>query len=217
MIAGKVYGTATEDMDALTFGSNVLLRYLTASEARKLPVKEFSYDKVLKGFELNRDEFIDLCILMGCDYCETIRGIGPKRAVELINTYRNIETIIDNIDTKKYTVPENWNYQIARKLFISPDVTDPNEVELKWTDPDEDGLVKFLCGDRQFSEERIRNGVKKIIKSKSTSTQARLDGFFKVLPSTATPKRKLDEDKKSASAKKQKLGGKSGFKGKKPK
>lgn len=32
--AGKVFATATEDMDALTFGSTVLLRNLTASEAR---------------------------------------------------------------------------------------------------------------------------------------------------------------------------------------
>lgn len=203
-------------MDALTFGSNIMLRHLTASEARKLPVKEFNYEKILKGFELNRDEFIDLCILMGCDYCETIRGIGPKRAVEMINTYRNIETIIDNLDTKKYVVPENWNYETARKLFIEPEITDPNEIELKWTDPDEEGLVKFLCGDRQFSEDRIRSGVKKIIKSKSSSTQGRLDSFFKVLPSTATPKRKADEDKKNAN-KKTKLSGKSGFKGKKPK
>lgn len=54
--AGKVYGTATEDMDALTFGSNVLLRHLTFSEARKMPVKEFSYEKVLQGFELTSTE-----------------------------------------------------------------------------------------------------------------------------------------------------------------
>lgn len=216
--AGKVYGTATEDMDALTFGSNVMLRHLTASEARKLPVKEFNYDKVLKGFELNADEFIDLCILMGCDYCETIRGIGPKRAVEMINTYRNIETILDNLDTEKYKVPENWNFQVARKLFIAPEITDPNEIELKWSEPDEEGLVKFLCGDRQFSEERVRNGVKKILKSKGTATQGRLDSFFKVLPSTNnTPKRKADEHKKN-NAKKAKMGGKGGFKGKgKPK
>ncbi|CAG14230.1 unnamed protein product, partial [Tetraodon nigroviridis] len=32
--AGKVFGTATEDMDGLTFGTNVLLRHLTASEAK---------------------------------------------------------------------------------------------------------------------------------------------------------------------------------------
>ena len=44
--AGKVYAIGTEDMDALTFGSNVLLRHLTFSEARKMPIKEFHMDKV---------------------------------------------------------------------------------------------------------------------------------------------------------------------------
>lgn len=36
---GKVYAVGTEDMDALTFGSTVLLRHLTFSEARKMPIK----------------------------------------------------------------------------------------------------------------------------------------------------------------------------------
>ena len=31
---GKVFATATEDMDALTFGSSILLRHLTASEQK---------------------------------------------------------------------------------------------------------------------------------------------------------------------------------------
>jgi len=33
---GKVYAVGTEDMDALTFGSSVLLRHLTFSEARSV-------------------------------------------------------------------------------------------------------------------------------------------------------------------------------------
>jgi hypothetical protein len=44
---GKVYAVGTEDMDALTFGSTVLLRHLTFSEARKMPIKEFHHDKVI--------------------------------------------------------------------------------------------------------------------------------------------------------------------------
>ncbi|CAD7088043.1 unnamed protein product [Hermetia illucens] len=212
--SGKVYATATEDMDALTFGSSIMLRHLTFSEARKMPVKEYFYEKVLKGFELNEKEFIDLCILLGCDYCDSIKGIGPKRAVELINQYRNIETIIDNIDKSKYPIPEDWNYQVARELFVSPEITDPNEIELKWVEPDEEGIVKYLCGDRQFNEERIRNGVKKIMKSRSTSTQGRLDSFFKVL--STTPKRKPEDDKKNVN-KKIKLNNSSAKKGRKPK
>lgn len=121
---GKVYATATEDMDALTFGSNVLLRHLTFSEARKMPVKEFHYNKVLEGFGLTSKEFIDLCILLGCDYCDGIRGIGPKRAIELMNTHKDIETILENIDQKRFTVPSNWNYDLARELFINPHVDD---------------------------------------------------------------------------------------------
>jgi len=54
--AGVVYGTATEDMDSLTFGSPVVIRHLTFSEARKIPVQEYSYQKVLDGLELTADE-----------------------------------------------------------------------------------------------------------------------------------------------------------------
>ncbi|EDV55700.1 flap endonuclease 1 [Drosophila erecta] len=219
--AGKVYATATEDMDALTFGSTKLLRYLTYSEARKMPVKEFSYDKLLEGLSINSREFIDLCILLGCDYCESIKGIGPKRAIELINNYRDIETILDNLDSSKYTVPENWNYKVARELFIEPEVANAESIDLKWVEPDEEGLVKFLCGDRQFSEERVRNGAKKLMKSKQAQTQVRLDSFFKTLPSTPNAtnaaKRKAEEAKKSANNKKAKTSGGVGGRGRRPK
>lgn len=30
--------------------------------------------QVLEGLGLNMDQFVDLCILCGCDYCDTIRG-----------------------------------------------------------------------------------------------------------------------------------------------
>ncbi|XP_053985945.1 flap endonuclease 1 isoform X2 [Hylaeus volcanicus] len=194
--ADKVFATATEDMDALTFGCNVLLRRLTFSEARKMPVQEFHFDKVLEELQLSHDEFIDLCIMLGCDYTSSIKGVGPKRAIELIKTHRSLEKIIENLDTKKYPIPEDWNYKQARLLFQSP--------ELKWTDPDEEGLVKFLCGDKQFNEERVRNGAKKLYKARNTSTQGRLDSFFKVLPNSNPVKRKVEE--KAGSAKKAKKG-----------
>lgn len=73
--------------------------------------------------------------------------------------------------------------------------------QLKWTDPDEDGLVAFLCGDRQFNEDRVRNGAKKIMKTRSTSTQGRLDSFFKVIPSATPIKRKGEEIKKESAKK----------------
>ena len=53
----------------------------------------FHLDKILEGMALTREEFVDLCILLGCDYCATIRGIGPKKAVELIKQYKSIEKV----------------------------------------------------------------------------------------------------------------------------
>lgn len=212
--AGKVYGVATEDMDALTFGANILLRHMTFSEARKMPVQEIHYEKVLKGLELDSNEFIDLCILMGCDYCDTIRGVGPKRAYEMIQKYKSIEVIIKNLD-KKYEIPENWNFERARELFKEPEITDIATMDLKWTQPDEDGLVKYLCGDKQFNEDRVRAGAQKIIKSLKTATQGRLDSFFKVIPSSTPPMKRKLEDKKGANNKKVKAEPKKG--GRKPK
>ncbi|VDN34123.1 unnamed protein product [Cylicostephanus goldi] len=149
-------------MDALTFGSDVLLRHMTFAEAKKMPIK-----------------FIDLCILLGCDYCESIRGVGPKKAFELIKAHGDIESVLENIDTKKYQIPENWpykrarelflhpevadcesleKYQIpenwpykrARELFLHPEVADCESLELVWKEPDVDGILKFMCEEKNF-------------------------------------------------------------------
>ncbi|KAL3860231.1 hypothetical protein ACJMK2_010385 [Sinanodonta woodiana] len=192
--AGKVWATGTEDMDSLTFGSPVVLRHLTFSEARKLPIKEYHHAKILEELNLTQDEFIDLCILLGCDYCDSIRGIGPKRAIELIKQHRSIEEILKHIDTKKYTIPENWMYKEARQLFKEPEVADPATVEIKWDEPDEEGIVEFMVKQKSFNEERIRNGVKKLQKARSGTTQGRLDSFFTVTSASST-KRKAEEPK----------------------
>ncbi|XP_073232533.1 flap endonuclease 1-like [Porites lutea] len=213
--AGKVYATGTEDMDALTFGSTVLLRHLTFSEARKTPIREFYLERILGELGLSHDEFIDLCILLGCDYCDSIKGIGPKRAIDLIKQYKSIEEILKHIDTKKYPLPEDWPYQEARELFKNPEVTKVEDVELKWEAPNEEELVKFLVEEKGFSEDRIRSGTKKLVKARQGSTQGRLDSFFKVLPSPTLASKRKSEETKGSKAKKAKSA--AGGKFKKPK
>ncbi|MEE6523153.1 hypothetical protein FKM82_021892 [Ascaphus truei] len=199
--AGKVYAAATEDMDALTFGTPLLLRHLTASEAKKLPIQEFHFSRALQDMSLTHEQFVDLCILLGSDYCETIRGIGPKKAMELIRQHKSIEEIMENIDLKKYPVPENWLHKEARQLFLQPEVVEMESVDLKWTEPDEESLVSFMCGEKQFNEDRVRNGAKKLAKNRQGSTQGRLDDFFKVTGSVSSSKRKVTEAKGTAKKK----------------
>lgn len=75
--AGKVFATATEDMDALTFGTNVLLRHLTFSEARKMPIQEFHLDKVLSGLEMDMNQVIS-SLPFGCTIHDSIGSILIK-------------------------------------------------------------------------------------------------------------------------------------------
>jgi flap endonuclease-1 len=176
--AGLVYAAGSEDMDTLTFKCPVLLRHLTFSEARKLPILEVTFEKMLEALKLNINEFVDLCILLGCDYCDTIKGVGPKRAWELIQEHRSIEKIIAHLDLTKHPLPEPFPYQDARELFLQPSVVDVASVSLEWTEPQEEELVKFLVTEKNFSEDRIRAGVDKLKKARQTSVQGRLTSFF---------------------------------------
>lgn len=182
---GFAFAAGSEDMDTLTFATPVLLRHLTFSEARKMPISEIILESMLEGLEMNMDEFIDLCILLGCDYCDSIKGIGPTRAVTLIKQYRNIETILQNLDPEKYPIPTEWPFKEARDLFKHPNVLtadDPQLAQIKWEQPNEEEIVKFMVTENGFNEKRIRAGVEKLIKARGTSQQGRLDSFFKVIP-----------------------------------
>jgi len=57
---------------------------------------------LLAPYGRSQPQFIDLCILLGCDYCEKIPGIGPHKAIALIRKHKTIEEILKNIDVKKY-------------------------------------------------------------------------------------------------------------------
>lgn len=114
-----MYAAGSEDMDTLTFHAPVLLRHLTFSEARKTPISEIHLDKALEGLEMNmsqvrtpvatclpwlpltqKPQFIELCILLGCDYLEPIKGIGPKSALKLIREHGNLGAVIEHLREK---------------------------------------------------------------------------------------------------------------------
>ncbi|OWB78752.1 hypothetical protein B5S32_g2953 [[Candida] boidinii] len=210
--AGKVYAAASEDMDTLCYDPPHLLRNMTVAESRKLPIKEYDLKTVLEGLEMDRRTFVDLCILLGCDYCETIKGIGPVTAYKLIKKYGSIEKIIESIEQdekSKYVVPQNWPFAEARELFLNPEVADSKDVDLKWVAPNEEGLIQYMVRENGFSEQRIKDGIEKLKKGLKGGSQGRLDGFFKVVGSSTSDKKRKPEEmiKKGASKK-----GKSGFK-----
>ncbi|KAG6532278.1 hypothetical protein ZIOFF_006118 [Zingiber officinale] len=70
----KVFADASENMDTLTFGVPRFLHHLMDPSSKKISVMEFDVSKVLEELRLTMDQFIDLCILSGCDYCDNIKG-----------------------------------------------------------------------------------------------------------------------------------------------
>lgn len=174
--SGKAYATATEDMDALTFGTPVVIRNI------KDKVVEINMSKVLTGLEITYEQFIDFCILCGCDYCETIKGIGPKTALKLVRKHGNIETILENLPTK-YIVPSSLkdNLEEVRELFKNPDVKPAKDIEFKLVKPDSEGIINFLVGQKGFSRDRVVKVIDKItLKVKVDEKQPTIDTFFKL-------------------------------------
>nr|OQO31433.1 Flap endonuclease 1 [Rachicladosporium sp. CCFEE 5018] len=206
--AGKVYAAASEDMDTLTFNSPVLLRKLTFAEQRKEPIQEIHLDKVLEGLDMDLPTFIDFCILLGCDYVDPVKGIGPKVALNLIREHKNLEAVVEHVKKNtKHTFPEDWPFQDARLLFLEPDVraADHADCDFKWESPDVPGLVKYLVEEKGFSEDRVRSGAARLQKNLKSSQQARLEGFFQVKEKTedekASLKRKYEEKQQEAKKK----------------
>ncbi|KAG6524010.1 hypothetical protein ZIOFF_013899 [Zingiber officinale] len=76
----KVFAVASENMDTLTFRVPRFLHHLMDPSSKKISVMEFDVSKVLEELRLTMDQFIDLCTLSGCDYCDNIKGRAIREA-----------------------------------------------------------------------------------------------------------------------------------------
>ncbi|CDW80730.1 flap endonuclease 1-like [Stylonychia lemnae] len=207
---GQAFATASEDMDALTFGTKVLLR---GFNSKKEPIIQIELDEVLEGFNMNQDQFIDLCILCGCDYTTNITGVGPVKAYKYISEQGGvIENVLKKIEKennypwkkKKYHIPENFYYKEARELFKVPAAErDKKTIDgmLKWTKPDEEGLKEFLIQQKGFSEIKVDSGLKKLRGCQGKTNQARLDCFFNQGQKKTSNSFKKDEKNKGSACK----------------
>ncbi|KAJ1893803.1 Elongation of fatty acids protein 2 [Coemansia sp. IMI 209127] len=198
--AGKVWAAASQDMDTLLFGAPVLLRNLTVPAARKLPIEEIHLDEVLGGLGYSQDQLIDLGIVLGCDYCDSIRGVGPKSGYDLIKEHNNIESAT-KVEKVAKGVPEEWPFEQARDLFRSAEVSDCS-VDFAWEKPDTEGPVQFLVNEMEFNEQRVRSVAAKLEKAAGKGQQVRIDSFFKVSAKRAQAGKSANE--KSGAAGKRK-------------
>tara|TARA_B100000965_G_C19575204_1_gene751028 strand:+ start:264 stop:1211 length:948 start_codon:yes stop_codon:yes gene_type:complete len=114
--------TITDDSDALTFGCSIVLKTSISKQ-----ITEINLEKLLSDIDMNMDNFVDYCILSGCDYTESIPLIGPVTAYNLIKKHKCIENIITN----ENKIPENFNFNICRDIFNTFDYCIPEPFCIK--------------------------------------------------------------------------------------
>ena len=159
---------ASQDYDSLLFGAPRLVRNVTISGRRKLPSKNVyievvpevvELESVLRECNITYEQLIDVGILIGTDFNpDGVKGLGPKTALKLIKEHGNIENAMQYLKNAEFPVEP----QRIREIFLHPKVT--NNYKIEWKEPDIEGIVNFICRERDFSEERVRKAVEKMQK-----------------------------------------------------
>jgi flap endonuclease-1 len=139
---GIIDGCISEDTDILANGGYLFLRNFNAD---KNTIDEYCLHGILDNLQMTHDQFIDMCILCGCDYTSKINGMGPITAYKLIKKYNNLENVFSN--NSKFIIPNNFDYVKARYLFNNPlpkEIYDNIDKNFKMDKPNIEELKNFL-------------------------------------------------------------------------
>ncbi|MCW4035443.1 MAG: flap endonuclease-1 [Candidatus Bathyarchaeota archaeon] len=182
-IKGDADYCSSQDYDSLLFGATALVRNVTISGRRKVPRRNkyievvpevMKLASVLKELEITREQLIDIAILVGTDFNpEGTKGIGPKTAYKLIKEHGTLEQALPTLENVEFPV----NPQQIRDIFLNPKVTD--NYKLDWKQPNVDGVIDFLCREKDFSEDRVRSTLKRMADGMRESKSKRtLESWF---------------------------------------
>ncbi len=174
---------ASQDYDSLLFGAPRLLRNVTISGRRKLPKKNVYVDivpevvelpKTLGECEITYKQLIDVGILIGTDYNpDGIKGLGPKTALKLIKEHGTLENALPHIKNASFPVEP----RCIREIFLRPEVSD--DYQLEWKEPDEEGIIDFMCRQKEFSEDRVKKSLERMLAgSKKQKGKVSLEKWF---------------------------------------
>jgi 5'-3' exonuclease len=89
-IRKQVDAVISEDTDVLAYGAPVFLNKLNTHNDTCIEIR---YDKVIEALCISSDQFLDLCIMCGCDYNKNIFRIGPEKAYKLLKEHGNIDDL----------------------------------------------------------------------------------------------------------------------------
>ncbi len=175
---GLCYATVSQDYDCLLFGSPILVRNLNITGKRKLPGKNVYVDvkteliklsNVLNSLGIDRDQLILAGMLVGTDFNEGVKGVGPKTAVKKVKELKTLQTLKQELNWSERFLPDVFD------LFKRPNVTEVKKLE--WSEIDPDAVKKVLVDNHEFSEERVNSALNNFEETKNKRSQTNLLNF----------------------------------------
>jgi len=107
---GYVETALSKDTDLMAYGTNMSATDVVMNNDGVMYFECVMLSKVTEDLGITFKQFLDLCIMCGCDYNSNIRGIGPHNSLKLIKRYGSVEGI-ENLDI------ECLNYAKCKELF----------------------------------------------------------------------------------------------------
>ena len=164
---GDAWAVASQDYDCLLFGSPNIIRNLTLS-GNLSDLEYLELKKVLKELTIEREQLIDIAILVGTDFNDGVKGVGAKTGLKIVKN----STLEDYLKEKDIKLEVSASE--IRNIFLNPDVN--KNYEIKWNKVDEERIIDFMCNQHDFSKERVLSAAKKM--EKLHTTQKSLEDWF---------------------------------------
>ncbi|CAI2387272.1 unnamed protein product [Moneuplotes crassus] len=117
-IRGIVSAVNTEDSDLLCFGVKRAF-YKLDKNGRADEYDMTNYTKIKAFADFTDDMFKTACILSGCDYLPSIKGVGLKKAIKYVKKYETFDKIYPQL-LEDFTseVPDNYKDEF-KKAYLT--------------------------------------------------------------------------------------------------
>ncbi|GJN89084.1 hypothetical protein Rhopal_002058-T1 [Rhodotorula paludigena] len=143
--AGIVDAIVTEDSDLLVFGCrNVLFKLDGEGNCVSISRDDFARCREYNFAAWSDAEFRQMAILSGCDYLDSIPGLGLKTAYRLLRKYKTAEKVVQFVRLEgQLTVPRDYlaEFRRAELTFLHQHVFDPVTRSLTHLNPLPEGMT----------------------------------------------------------------------------
>lgn len=136
----------TEDSDLVCYGCQTIVFKLNqdgncevlenlAIRSDKQTLKQLQSSQLKSFFSFADEQTIDACIMAGCDYLPSIKGIGIKKSVDYLSRFQDSASAIRHMRTEmklmgKIPLDYEQSVQTIRNIFLYQRVYDPNTKKL---------------------------------------------------------------------------------------